>query len=96
MDVEPIVFVISGDSKTRRNLSLRLRQFGRELRLYHSPDDFQQNSSPHDAGCVLLHVANADHDLDLLARLGRREQHWPVIGIARETWRATWKRPSWQ
>ena len=30
MDVEPVVFVISGDSKARRNLSLRLKQLGCE------------------------------------------------------------------
>ena len=27
---------------------------------------------------------HAGHDLDLLARLGRHEHHWPVIGIAAE------------
>ena len=50
----------------------------------HSPDDFQQNSSPCDAGCILLHVAHADIDLDWLDTLGQHEDHWPVIGIAAE------------
>jgi len=76
--------VISGDSKTRRNLSLRLKQLGCHLRLCHSPEDFQQNSSPRNAGCILLHVAHMDIDLDWLATLGRHEYHWPVIGIAAE------------
>jgi len=84
MDVEPVVFVISGDSKARRNLSLRLKQLGCDLRLCHSPEDFQQNSSPHDAGCILLHVAHAEIDLDWLTTLGQREDHWPVIGIVAE------------
>ncbi|MEI8376332.1 MAG: response regulator [Planctomycetota bacterium] len=84
MDVKQVVFVISGDSKARRNLSLRLKRLGCELRLCHSPEEFQQNSSPHDAGCILLHVAHADVDLDLLTTLGQREDHWPVIGIAAE------------
>ena len=84
MDVEPVVFVISGDSKARRNLSLRLKQLGCDLRLCHSPEDFQQTSSPHDAGCILLHVAHAEIDLDWLATLGQCEHHWPVIGIAAE------------
>jgi FixJ family two-component response regulator len=84
MDVEPVVFVIAGDSKARRNLSLRLKQLGCALRLFHSPDDFQRNSSPHDAGCILLQVAHADIDLDWLTTLGPRHQHWPVIGIAAE------------
>jgi two-component system response regulator TtrR len=82
MDVAPVVFVISGDSKARRSLSSRLKQLGCELRLCHSPEDFQRNSSPHDAGCILLHVAHADIDLDWLTTLGRHDQHWPVIGIA--------------
>jgi FixJ family two-component response regulator len=84
MDVEPVVFVISGDSKVRRNLSLRLKQLGCEARLCHSPEDFQQNSSPYDAGCILLHVAHADIDLDWLTTLGQQETHWPVIGVAAE------------
>ncbi len=85
MDVKPVVFVISGDSKARRNLSLRLKLLGCELRLCHSSEDFHQNSSPHDAGCILLHVAHADVDLDLLTALGQpHEDHWPVIGIAAE------------
>ncbi len=84
MDVEPLVFVISGDSRGRRNLSLRLKQLGCDQRLCHSPDDFQQNSSPHDAGCILLHVVDREIDLDWLTTLGRHEDHWPVIGIAAE------------
>ncbi len=84
MDVERIVFVISGDSQTRREISSRLKRLGYNLRLCHSPEDFQQNSSPDDAGCILLHVAHADIDLDWLSTLGRREQHWPVIGIAKQ------------
>ena len=85
MDVKPVVFVISGDSKARRSFSLRLKQLGCELRLCHSPKDFHQNSSPHDAGCILLHVSHADVDLDLLTTLGQQhEDHWPVIGIAAE------------
>jgi two-component system response regulator FixJ len=82
MDAEVVVFVISGDSKTRRNLSLRLKLLGYTPRLCHSPEDFQQNALPHDAGCILLHVAHAELDLDWLAELGRPEDHWPVIGIA--------------
>ena len=82
MDAEPVVFVISGDSKTRRNLSLRLEKLGYIPRLCHSLEDFQQNASPHDAGCILLHVAHAEIDLDWLAELGQPEDHWPVIGIA--------------
>jgi len=82
MDVEPIVFVISGDSKTRRNVSLRLKQLGYELRLCHSLEDFHRNSSPYDAGCILLHVTHADIDLECLCALGRQEDHWPVIGFA--------------
>ena len=81
MDVEPVVFVISGDSKARRNLALRLERLGCALRSCHSPEDFQQKSSPHDAGCILLHVAHADIDLDWLTTLGPHEDHWPVIGI---------------
>jgi two-component system response regulator FixJ len=84
MDLEPVVFIISGDSKTRRNLSLRLKQLGYQLRLCPSPDDFQQTSSPYDGGCILLHVAHADLDLDWLGTLGQHEDHWPVIGIAAE------------
>jgi FixJ family two-component response regulator len=84
MDVEPVVFVISEDSKVRRHLALRLKRLDCECRLCLSPEEFQQNSSPHDAGCVLLHVAHADIDLDWLATLGRQEDHWPVIGIAAE------------
>jgi FixJ family two-component response regulator len=84
MDVERIVFVISGDSQTRREISSRLKRLGYDLRLCHSPEDFQQNSSPDDAGCILLHVARADIDLDWLSMLGRHEQHWPVIGIAKK------------
>ena len=84
MDVEPILFVISGESKARRNLSLRLKQLGCELRLCHSPEDFQRNSLPNDAGCILLHVTHADVDLNLLTTLGQHEDHWPVIGIAAE------------
>jgi len=84
MGVEAVVFVISGDSKVRRSLSLRLKQLGYDARLSHSPEDFQENSSPHDAGCILLHVAHADIDLDWLTTLGPHEDHWPVIGIAAE------------
>ena len=84
MDIEPVVFVISGDSKVRRSLSLRLEQLDYEVRACHSPEDFQQKSSPHDAGCILLHVAHAEIDLEWLATLGRHEHHWPVIGIAAE------------
>ena len=84
MECEPVVFVISGDSKARRNLSLRLKQLGYDLRLCHSPEEFQQESSPRDAGCILLHVAHADVDLDWLTTLGQPEHHWPVIGIAAE------------
>jgi FixJ family two-component response regulator len=82
MDVEPVVFVISGDSKVRRSLSLRLEQLDCEARLYRSPEDFQQGSAPHQAGCILLHVAHAEIDLDWLTTLGPLEDHWPVIGIA--------------
>lgn len=84
MDAEPVVFVISGDSKARRSLSLRLKQLGCDVRLCHSPEDFQQNSSPQDAGCIVLHVGHADTDLDWLTTLGAREHHWPVIGVAAE------------
>ena len=82
MDSEPVVFVISGESKVRRSLSLRLQQLGYEGHLFHSPEEFQQQASPHDAGCVLFHVAHADLDLDWLTTLGPHEHHWPVIGIA--------------
>ena len=54
------------------------------MRLCPSPEDFQQKASPHDAGCILLHVAHADIDLDWLTTLGPHEHHWPVIGIAAE------------
>ncbi len=84
MDVEPVVFVISGDSKVRRNLSVRLKQLGCDWRLCHSPANFQQNSSPHDAGCILLHVAHVEIDLVWLTAPGQPEHHWPVIGIAAE------------
>ena len=84
MDDEPVVFVISGDSKARRNLALRLKQLGCDVRLCHSPENFQQKSSPRDAGCVLFYMAHADIDLEWLAALGPREHHWPVIGIAAE------------
>ena len=84
MNAEPVVFVIAGDSKARRNLAMRLKQLGCETRLCHSPEDFQQHSSPHDAGCVLLHVAHAEIDLEWLSTLGRHEHHWPVIGVAAE------------
>jgi len=84
MDVQPVVFVISGDSRTRRRLSLRLKQLGCPLRLCHSPEEFQQKSSPRHAGCILLHVAHFDSDLDWLATLGQHEHHWPVICIAPE------------
>ncbi len=82
MGVEAVVFVISGDSKVRRSLALRLKQLGCDGRLSHSLQDFQRNSSPHDAGCILLHVAHADTDLAWLSTLGEQECHWPVIGIA--------------
>ncbi len=84
MSDEPVVFVISGDSKGRRNLSLRLKKLGCERSMCHSPEDFHQNSSPHDAGCILLHVTDPDADLEWLGTLGRHDDHWPVIGIAAE------------
>ena len=82
MDVEPVVFVISGDSKFRSCLSSRLKRLGCEARLCHSPAHFQQISSPQDAGCVLLHVDHVPADLVWLTALGGREAHWPVIGMA--------------
>ncbi|MGO9115395.1 MAG: response regulator transcription factor [Thermoguttaceae bacterium] len=84
MDVEPVVFVISGDSKARRSLSLRLKQLGCDSRACHSPEDFLQKSSPREAGCILLHASQTEIDLDWLTTLGRHEDHWPVIGIATE------------
>ncbi len=84
MDVDPVVFVISGDSKARRSLVLRLKQLGCDCRPCNSPEEFQRKSSPQDAGCVLLHVAHADIDLDWLATLAPHEHHWPVIGLATE------------
>ena len=82
MGDKPVVFVISGDSKVRRSLALRVTQLGCEGRLFHTPEEFQRNSSPQDAGCILFHVAHAEIDLDWLTTLGPREHHWPVIGIA--------------
>ena len=82
MEVEPVVFIISGDSKVRRALALRLKQIGCESRLCHSLDDFQQNSSPRDAGCILFYVAHEEIDLNWLSGLGPYEDHWPVVGIA--------------
>jgi two-component system, LuxR family, response regulator FixJ len=84
MVVEEAVFVIAGDSKTRRNLSVRLKQLDRQFRLCRSPEEFQQGSSPQDAGCVLIHLAHVDFDLDWLMTLGRHEDHWPVIAITAE------------
>jgi FixJ family two-component response regulator len=83
MDVEPIVFVISGDAKGRRNVSLRLKQLGCDWRLYQSPEGFRQDVSPKAAGCILLQMIRAESDLNWLATLGELcEDRWPVIAIA--------------
>ena len=84
MGTEPVVFLIAGDSKVRRRLSARLADLGHECRPCHSPEHFQQSSSPHDAGCILFYLAHANLDLGWLATLGPWEHHWPVIGIAAE------------
>jgi two-component system, LuxR family, response regulator FixJ len=85
MDVGlPVVFVISGDSKARRHLELRLKQVDCDVRLCRSPDDFERNSSPHAAGCILLHFNHAEIDRQWLATLGKQEHHWPVICLAAE------------
>jgi two-component system, LuxR family, response regulator FixJ len=79
---QPIVFVIAGDPQARRNLDSRLKQLSCDVRLCHSPEEFQQISAPHDSGCILLHLAHAELDLEWLTTLGPREHHWPVICIA--------------
>jgi two-component system, LuxR family, response regulator FixJ len=81
---QPVLFVIAGDPTARRKLFQRLKQFAGEVRACHAPEEFQRISSPHDAGCVLLHVAQAEFDLDWLTSLGQHEHHWPVIAIAAE------------
>jgi two-component system, LuxR family, response regulator FixJ len=84
MDVEPVVFLISGDSKVRRSLASRIEQVHREPQLFQSREEFERDSSPRDPGCIVLHVAHADVDFDWLSTLGRHEHHWPVICIAAE------------
>jgi len=81
---QPVVFLIAGELKARRNLAARLKQFACEVRLCHAPEEFLHRYAPHDAGCILLHVAHAELDLDWLTSLGQHDHHLPVIAIAAE------------
>ncbi len=84
MSSEPVVFVISGDSRVRSGLLLRLRQLGCRARACQTPADLQEIASPRDPGCVLLQMGRVETELAWLAAQARREAHWPVIGIAAE------------
>jgi FixJ family two-component response regulator len=82
MDAEPVVFLICENSKTRRQLAVRVKLLGYEAQPYNSPDEFQQQSIGTDAGCVLFFLTDPDGELMWLKEAGPSDGHWPVVAIA--------------
>jgi len=82
MDEQPVVFLVSDKSKTRRQLAARLKQLGYEAQAFCSIEEFQQRSLATGAGCLLLGLSHPDVDLDWLQKAGPLEDHWPVVAVA--------------
>jgi len=81
MAAEPVVFLVSDKSKTRRQLAARLQQLGFDVQPFSSTEEFQERSFPTDAGCILLCLSDPD-DLDWLKQSGANESHWPLVAVA--------------
>ena len=81
-DAEPVVFLICDNSKTRRQLAVRLKQLGYDAQPYNSADEFQKRSFATNAGCVLLFLTDPDGELEWLKEAGPCDGHWPVIALA--------------
>jgi two-component system, LuxR family, response regulator FixJ len=82
MDAEPVVFLLSDKSKTRRQLAARLRHLGYDAHSFNSTEEFQTRSFPTDAGCILLCLSEPEEDLDWLKEVGAADSHWPIVVIA--------------
>jgi two-component system response regulator FixJ len=82
MEAEPVVFLICDNSKTRRQLAMRVKVLGYEVLPFNSPDEFHEQSLATDVGCVLLFLTDADDELAWLKAAGPSDGHWPVVALA--------------
>jgi FixJ family two-component response regulator len=82
LDNEPVVFVVAGDSKTRRALTSRLKTLDLPATVCRSADEFLQAYAPATPGVLLLDVSHPATDFEILIQLGQQANHLPVIGIS--------------
>lgn len=82
MDAESTVFIIAGDSKSRRSLVVRMQGLQQSAVACRSADEFFDILDPAMVGCVLLAVSQPTADLDLLRQLAQPGNRLPLIVIS--------------
>ena len=81
MDDNPTVFIIAGDCRVRRDLTVRLQRFEPALKVLCSEEEFLQAESPGGPACIVLGVSPSGVELELLGRPGDRKTHLPVVAV---------------
>jgi two-component system response regulator FixJ len=80
MSIQPCVYIVEDEYPVRHSLGLIMETAGYEYRTFENAEEFLQNYSPGQPGCLLLDVnlpgLNGD---ELQAELARRKIHLPII-----------------
>jgi two-component system, LuxR family, response regulator FixJ len=82
MDDRPVVFLLAGESRARREIGERLKPLGLPVTVCRSPEEFLDAWTPANCGCLVLGVSQPPVELEFLERLGSREDHLPVVAVA--------------
>jgi two-component system response regulator FixJ len=80
MSIQPCVYIVEDEFPVRHSLGLIMETAGYAYRSFESAEEFLQNYSPGQPGCLLLDVnlpgLNGD---ELQTELARRKIHLPII-----------------
>lgn len=80
MSIQPCVYIVEDEYPVRHSLGLIMETAGYDYRTFENAEEFLQNYSPGQPGCLLLDVnlpgLNGD---ELQAELARRKIHLPII-----------------
>ncbi len=82
MDAEPVVFLVCGNSKARRQLETRLKECRYQVEAFSSLEAFRARAFAAESGCLLLFLSDSDNDLEWLSTAGQPDDHWPVVAVA--------------
>lgn len=76
------VYVIDDDADLRSSLFALLRAYNADVRVFRQAEDFLDELSSLEPGCVLVDICMVPvSGLDLIREMNRRDYFWPVVAI---------------